>query len=77
MRDIVWTIIAVWIFWKIFQAFKTMGIPNKTSSFKKHDNHDAFNQKKEGEVTVNHINDKHKSSIDPKNTEYVDYEEIK
>jgi len=44
---------------------------------KKQDSRDTYNRKKEGEITVNHVNDKRKSGIDPKNTEYVDYEEIK
>jgi len=54
-----------------------MGTPHKNSAYKQQDSSDAFNRKKEGEITVNHANDKRKSTIDPKNTEYVDYEEIK
>lgn len=77
MRDIVWTIIGIWIVWKIFHAFKTMGTPHKNNAYKEQDSRDTYNRKKEGEITVNHVNDKRKSGIDSKNTEYVDYEEIK
>ena len=77
MRDIVWTIIGIWILWKILNAFKTMGTAHKNSAYKQQDSGDTFSRKKEGEITVNHVNDQSKSPIDPKNTEYVDYEEIK
>ena len=54
-----------------------MGTPHKNNAYKEQDSRDTYNRKKEGEITVNHVNDKRKSGIDPKNTEYVDYEEIK
>ena len=78
MRDIVWTIIGIWIVWKIFHAFKTMSThQGNNSAFNNQRQREKAYQKKEGVVTIDHLNDKHKSPIDPKNTEYVDYEEIK
>ncbi|MES2761908.1 MAG: hypothetical protein V4677_06865 [Bacteroidota bacterium] len=72
MRDIIWTIIIVWVVWKIYDAFKSM---SKTKS-----QTDTFNgnrsYQKEGEVKIDKTVDL-KSHFNPNDGEYVDYEEVK
>ena len=71
MRDIVWTIIIIWIVWKIYDAFKNM---SKTQVGTKTQN--KFYKQKEGEVKIDH-NINQKTHFNPKDAEYVDYEEVK
>ena len=71
MRDIVWTVIIIWVVWKIYDAFKNV---SKTKSHSQ-----GFNQKqqrKEGEVKIDKTVEQ-KSHFNPNDGEYVDYEEIK
>lgn len=69
MRDIVWTIIAIWIIWKIYDMFKSMS-KIKTQPITRN------NQSNEGEIKIDK-NVKLKSHFNPDDAEYVDYEEIK
>lgn len=71
MRDIVWTIILIWVVWKIYDAFKSVSIKKTTSSSQQYSK-----QNKEGEVKIEH-NVQQKSHFNPNDAEYVDYEEIK
>jgi hypothetical protein len=71
LRDIVWTIIIIWIVWKIYDAFKNM---SKTQGGTKTQN--KFYKQKEGEVKIDH-NINQKTHFNPKDAEYVDYEEVK
>jgi hypothetical protein len=65
VRDLIWTVIFIWVAYKLFEMFK--GI-NNTKSSRQNNN--------EGEVKINQGN--HHSSEDKfKDAEYVDYEEIK
>jgi hypothetical protein len=73
VRDIIWTIIVIWLVWKIYDAFvgiskrkpQTQGVNNSQNNFRK-----------EGEVKIER--DIHqKSHFKPEDGEYVDYEEIK
>ncbi|MES2565392.1 MAG: hypothetical protein V4565_00910 [Bacteroidota bacterium] len=68
MRDIVWTVIVIWVVWKIYAAF--------TSRSKSDNNHSGnFQKRKEGEVTIDkNISSKNRHFNDD---EYVDYEEVK
>ncbi len=72
MRDIVWTIIVIWLIWKIYDTFKSMS-KSKTQT-------QGFNSKtsyqKEGEVKIEK-NVNLKSHFNPNDDEYVDYEEVK
>ena len=71
MRDIIWTVIVVWVAWKIYDAFKNVA---KTKNPKVNQNN--YNQTKEGEIKIDK-NVNQKSHFDPNDGEYVDYEEIK
>ncbi len=68
MRDLIWTIIIVWVVWKVYDAFKSISKakPQRTDSY----------SQKEGEVKIDrHVN--LKSHFNPDDAEYVDYEEVK
>lgn len=69
MRDIIWTIIAIWIIWKVYDMFKSMS-KIKTQPINRN------NQRKEGEIKIDK-NVKLKTHFNPNDAEYVDYEEIK
>lgn len=71
MRDIIWTIIVIWIVWKIYDAFKSIS-KNKNQEFSR--NYDY--QTKEGEVRIEK-NSNTKSHFNPSDAEFIDYEEIK
>lgn len=66
MRDLIWTIIVIWIVWKLYNTFKM-------STSIKHKN-DATSHLKDGEVIINKSS--HKSS-NFGTDDYVDYEEVK
>ncbi|MDF2447794.1 MAG: hypothetical protein K0R26_298 [Bacteroidota bacterium] len=68
MRDLIWTIIGLWIVWKIFNAF--------TGKQKSHHNRPDFQPNKEGELKVNK-NGSTNNRFNPDCAEYVDYEEVK
>lgn len=69
MRDIVWTIIIIWLVWKIYTAFfsKTKMPPSHI---------DNTFRSKEGEVKIEK-NINQTSRFNSKDGEYVDYEEMK
>ena len=71
MRDIVWTIIVIWVVWKIYNLFKNVS-HKKTQSIYKNNNH----QQNNGEIKIEQSG-KLKSHFNPNDGEYVDYEEIK
>jgi hypothetical protein len=68
MRDVIWTIIIVWLVYRIYSAFSN----RKTIVFQKHDHH-HYN-KDEVKTNTNQTK-KPKSKLD--NIEDVDFEEIK
>ncbi|MCC6182265.1 MAG: hypothetical protein IT237_10555 [Bacteroidia bacterium] len=70
MRDIIWTIIVIWLVWKIYNLFKS------TSQKRTNHNQTTTKQHKEGETFINYTNSQ-KTTYNPKDAEYVDYEEIK
>jgi len=66
MADIFYTILIVWVLWRIFGS----------SSVKTHVFHHNFSEtKKEGEVKVSRISEREKKSSDNAG-EYVDYEDL-
>lgn len=69
MRDIIWTIILVWLVWKVYDMFK--GVSKHKST-----NKSNYNQRKEGEIKIE-TNVQQKSYFNKNDGEYVDYEEIK
>ena len=74
VRDIVWTVIVIWVIWKIYDAFKNV---SKTQSQDQGFNGNQNNhQQNEGEVTVDK-NVSPKSHFNLTDAEYVDYEVVK
>lgn len=76
MRDIIWTVIVLWIIWKVYDAFKTMSKP-KTQPQGFNNTQQSYNQRKEGEVKIENFAQKNKSHFKESDGEYVDYEELK
>jgi hypothetical protein len=70
MRDAFYTILTVWIIWRIIGAFSTYG--NKRGSA----NNYPENKTEEGKTTIKHTPPTSKKISDDEG-EYVDYEEIK
>ncbi|MFY8184832.1 MAG: hypothetical protein ACOVLD_02080 [Bacteroidia bacterium] len=69
MSDVIWTLIIVWLIFRVFSAFSN----RKSHEYQKHEHHHYY---KEGTINVDtNPNKKPKSKID--DTEYTDYEEIK
>lgn len=73
MRDIVWTVIVIWVVWKIYDAFKNAS-KTKTQS-QAFDGNQNNHQNTDGEVKVDK-NSSPKSHFNPTDAEYVDYEEV-
>ncbi len=85
MRDIIWTVILVWLVWRIYDAFKGVS-KMQAQRVNNHQNqqgtkhHSYTNQqsrRKEGEVKLDSTQSAHKPHFKPGDGEYVDYEEIK
>lgn len=72
MRDIIWTVIVLWLAWKIVDAIKSVS-QKKTQAQASN----SQNNRREGEVKINNIGAQQKSHFKPEDGEYVDYEEIK
>jgi bacillopeptidase F (M6 metalloprotease family) len=77
VRDVIWTVIILWVVWKVYDAFKNVSkARTQTQSYGDHSSrNNAYNQK-EGEVKVD-MSSKPKTHFKPDDGEYVDYEEIK
>ncbi len=75
MRDIIWTVILVWVVWKIVDAFKNV---SKMQAQRVNPNqNNQYQQRKEGEVKIDSDKSAHKPHFKPGDGEYVDYEEVK
>jgi hypothetical protein len=75
VQEFFFTILAIWVIWKLFSAFN-QSRPRETSQQFHQTNHHHYHQKQEGDVTIQ----QKKSSKKPgagDDGEYVDYEEIK
>lgn len=68
MRDVIWTIIIVWLVYRIYSSFST----KKTIVYQKHEHHHY----KDDEIKTNTSNNK-KTNSKLDNVEDVDFEEIK
>jgi len=78
VRDIIWTVIIVWIVWKIYDAFKSVSKPKmQQQGYNNQQQYHNYNARKEGEVKVENSQPKHKPHFKDDDGEYVDYEEIK
>jgi hypothetical protein len=71
MRDLIWTVITLWVVWKLYDAFKHVLKPQQAK------NTGSFKSKKAGEVKIENMRSKQKPNFNANNAEYVDYEEVK
>lgn len=76
MRDFIWTIIVLWIIWKIYDAFKTIS-KAKTQQQSFNNQQQNYNQQTEGEIKIENQQQYKKSHFKDDDGEYVEYEEIK
>ena len=77
MRDIIWTVILIWVVYKIYETFKSAGkTRTQTQGFNSNQNN-YYRHSKEGEVKVDGRTSNQKTHFKPEDGEYVDYEEIK
>ncbi len=71
MRDVIWTIIAIWVVYQIYKVIKS----SRVYVYQKHEHN--YNTK-EGEVKIEHKSDTEgRKPNSDKGGEYVDFEEIK
>jgi hypothetical protein len=79
MRDIIWTVIVIWIVWKLYDAFTSFGKQKSRTAYSQpntqQNNYQQTN--KEGEIRIDNKGDQKSSHFKPDDGEYVDYEEIK
>jgi len=73
VRDIIWTIILVWLVWKVIDAFKGVSKARTQNS----NQQNTYTQRKEGEVKIDFSGNQTKSHFKPTDGEFVDYEEVK
>ena len=74
MRDVIWTIIVIWVVYKIYEVIKS----SRVYIYQKHTHN--YNAPKEGEVKIDAKSQQQHTERKPnsdKGGEYVDYEEIK
>jgi hypothetical protein len=71
MRDIIWTIIGIWILWKLIDAFRSF------SSKKPSGNRHTYQDQNQNNTQDNSQKPQKKGELKPDAGEYVDYEEIK
>lgn len=80
MRDLIWTVIIIWVVIKIFNLFKSVSV-KKTVIYNnyQYQGNTAESKKPEGSVTVEANAKQNTKSPKPNlnDGEYVDYEEIK
>lgn len=69
MRDIIWTIIIIWVIVRIISAFRSYSSPSAKKTVKDHQHNTDQN-------TSNNPQPK-KGELKPGAGEYIDYEEIK
>ena len=76
MRDVIWTIIAVWVVYRIYEAIKS----SKVHIYQRHEHTHNYNAPKEGEVKIEAKPPQQHTERKPnsdKGGEYVDFEEVK
>lgn len=74
MRDLIWTIIGVWVIWKIIDAFRNLSASRNNQNYSGNDSsgyRNSSSTQSEGSVAPK------KGELKPDAGEYVDYEEIK
>ena len=76
MQEFFYTVLAIWVIWKLFSVFSSSSSRKETSRQYYQTNHHHYHQKQEGDVTIQKYNPQEKRKPDS-DTEYTDYEEIK
>ena len=76
MRDVIWTIIILWVVWKIYDAFKLVAKTSQNQSGKSYKGENSSNKTKEGEVKVDKMGENQKTHFKPSDGEYIDYEDV-
>lgn len=72
MRDVIWTIIVVWVLYRLYNAFFSGS--RKTVVYQKHEHH---HYGEEGKVNIENVSPHQKNSKKIDESEYTDFEEIK
>ncbi|HRD40812.1 MAG TPA: DUF4834 family protein [Bacteroidia bacterium] len=73
MRDLIWTIIAIWVVWKLIDAFRSYSAKS-TQGSTANNNRTSYNYNTTNQQQ-NHS--PKKGELKPDAGEYVDYEEVK
>lgn len=76
MRDVIWTVIVLWVVWKIYDAFKHVTKTSENQSGKFYKSQGSSNRAREGEVKVDKMGENLKSHFKPTDGEYIDYEDV-
>lgn len=80
MRDVIWTIIVIWIVWKLYDAFTSFNRAKARSTINPYGQAQQHtyqqSSQRDGEVKIDNKGES-KSHFKPDDGEYVDYEEIK
>lgn len=71
MRDIIWTIIILWVVWRVIDAFRTFGSAAKKTQAS------SSNYQNTTSNETNFQSSPKKGELKPDAGEYVDYEEVK
>jgi len=76
MRDVIWTIIVIWVVYRIYNAIKS----SRVYVYQRNEHTHNYNAPKEGEVKIDAKNEENHADRKPnsdKGGEYVDFEELK
>ena len=73
MRDIIWTVIIIWVIWRIIEAFRTVSNASRNAQ-QNAGNSQNYGQNKSQN---NHSAPPKKGELKSDAGEYIDYEEIK
>lgn len=76
MRDIIWTIIVVWVVWKLIDAFRAISASKSTNNGTVNDSHYSNSYNSNGSTQSEHNKPK-KGELKSDAGEYVDFEEVK
>lgn len=74
MRDIIWTVIIIWVIWRVISAFKSFSTTARNAQNNAGTNRN-YNQNTNH--TTNHNTQPKKGELKSDAGEYVDYEEVK
>jgi hypothetical protein len=72
MRDIIWTIIGIWILWKLIDAFRSFSSKKTVGN-----QHTYRDQNQNSTHDTSQKSQQKKGELKPDAGEYVDYEEVK